>query len=628
MFKLAFCSANGTDLAILGKAVKSVSTMAKIEVLAQQNQNFNDPETLKAFIDYAKEADFLLISLHGGKEKSIGFQKILDAMPTGLKIHIHPAIPSDMMDAISFSTVDEESFEKIRQYLSYGGFKNYQNGLYYLLDQAGELKSQYEDPLQLPWQGIYHPEFDDVIDLKFYFKQKINPMYQTVGIWFHREHWSNGDTKYMDAFIREFESRQINVIPVFRKTRKDNSLGNEGLTEVLDHFFRMDGRPVVDVILNLMSFSSLMSTQNVSKDTALDEVLAEFGVPVIKGIIAFSSRENWNESEQGLSPIDVIANAALPEMDGNIMSLTGAFTDSSQKDPSTGASLVMHQPEINEIKAIVDRVINWARLQKLKNSEKKVAIIFHNYPPRNDTIGSAFGLDTKDSILNLLKLLKENGYSIPDMPLDGETLINELLAKTTNELRWLSEEKINHRATDVISESTYHMWFKKLTSKVQSEMCQYWDQPLGEFFTYQGQLAVPGMINGNIFLGIQPPRGNTLNPESVYHSPELPMPHCYYSYYEWIRNTFKADAVIHVGMHGTLEWLPGKALGLSENCYPRIAISDLPNLYIYIINNPGEGTQAKRRSNCCIVDHLIPVMSRADLYEETAELETQLQDAR
>lgn len=159
-------------------------------------------------------------------------------------------------------------------------------------------------------------------------------------------------------------------------------------------------------------------------------------------------------------------------------------------------------------------------------------------------------------------------------------------------------------------------------------MCQYWDQPLGEFFTYQGQLAVPGMINGNIFLGIQPPRGNTLNPESVYHSPELPMPHCYYSYYEWIRNTFKADAVIHVGMHGTLEWLPGKALGLSENCYPRIAISDLPNLYIYIINNPGEGTQAKRRSNCCIVDHLIPVMSRADLYEETAELETQLQDAR
>jgi cobaltochelatase CobN len=157
-------------------------------------------------------------------------------------------------------------------------------------------------------------------------------------------------------------------------------------------------------------------------------------------------------------------------------------------------------------------------------------------------------------------------------------------------------------------------------------MLQQWGEPPGKVFSYKGNLLVSGQMFGNIFIGLQPPRGLLEDPASIYHSPDLPIPHHYYAYYHWIRNEFKANAIIHVGTHGTLEWLPGKSVGLSESCFSDITIADLPNIYPYVITNPGEGTQAKRRSYCCIIDYLIPAMHNADSYEELAELEVHLKE--
>lgn len=627
MFKCAFCSANGTELAILSRAVKAVNESVELKVLAWENKVLKDQQKLREFINFAREADYLIISLHGGKEKSVGFDELIKAMPETVKIYVHFTSPPDAVDSLEFSTVEKAEYLLLNQYLSFGGLKNYCNCLMYLVNTVNGLKNEVAAPEPLPWEGIYHPDYVEIPDVDRYFREKVVSGRITVGLWFHREHWSNGDTGYVDAFIREFEARNINVIPVFRKTRKEDDLGNQGLKEVLDHFYKQQGKVAIDVILNLMSFSaSMMTDKNAGRDQAIDAILADFGVPVLKGMIAFAEQQDWQNATQGLSPVDVIANAALPEMDGNIITLAAAFTDSSGCDPVTGARIVLHQPDQKGVCAIVDLAEKWAKLKHIANSDKRVAILFHNYPPRNDTIGSAFGLDTKESVYNILNTLKKSGYTLDHLPENGSEIITELLLKTTNDLRWLSSEEIHRRAVDTIPKLTYEGWFKNLPEAVQDQISEAWDQPPGEFFSHQGQLAVPGIINGNVFLGIQPPRGNTLNQESVYHSPDLPMPHCYYGYYEWIRHTFKADAIVHVGMHGTLEWLPGKALGLSDCCYPRITISDLPHLYVYIINNPGEGTQAKRRSNCCIIDHLIPVMTRAELYEESAELETQLQD--
>ncbi|MBC3803102.1 cobaltochelatase subunit CobN [Acetobacterium fimetarium] len=625
--KLAFCSANGTELAILSKAIKLTRTEYEIDVYARKNKEFDDPEVLDEFIGFAQNSDFLIICLHGGKNNSIGFDRIVAAMPASVKIYVHYTNPIDALVSAEYSTVDKSDYVKLNRYLTYSGCENYHQALLYLLTRSDKISGAYQEPAPLPWEGIYHPDFETLPTLTEYLNEKFEKGRLSVGIWFHREHWTNADTKYVDAFIREFESRGINVIPVFRKTRCEEDLGNMGLAEILTHYFKNEEKPIVDVIVNLMSFSaSMMSYKSNVRNQSLDAVLADFGVPVLKAMVAFADRESWQASTQGLSPVDVIANAALPEMDGNIITLAGAFTDSSTRDPLTGARIVVHQPDGDGIRHIVDIAENWAKLKHLKNKDKKVAILFHNYPPRNDTIGSAFGLDSKDSVFNILNLLKENGYYLETMPENGTAIIDELLSKTTNDLRWAAPEQMVEKAVDTIPKPAYEAWFGELSQKVQDEMTEFWDQPPGEFFCHQGKLAVPGIINGNIFIGMQPPRGNTLNPESVYHSPDLPMPHNYYAYYEWIREVFKADAIIHVGMHGSLEWLPGKALGLSESCYPRIAIEDLPHLYIYIINNPGEGTQAKRRSNCCIIDHMIPVMARAELYDETAALETQLQD--
>ncbi|MDM7934399.1 MAG: cobaltochelatase subunit CobN, partial [Methanothrix sp.] len=170
----------------------------------------------------------------------------------------------------------------------------------------------------------------------------------------------------------------------------------------------------------------------------------------------------------------------------------------------------------------------------------------------------------------------------------------------------------------------YIQWFRELPSGVQGRMVEHWGEPPGGILVHEDRLLIPGILNGNIFIGLQPPRGFLENPSAIYHSPDIPMPHHYYAYYRWIRDVFRADLVMHIGKHGSLEWLPGKSVGLSSSCLPDIAISDLPNIYPYIINNPGEGTQAKRRSYCCIIDHLVPVMHNADSYDELAELEVLL----
>ncbi len=270
--------------------------------------------------------------------------------------------------------------------------------------------------------------------------------------------------------------------------------------------------------------------------------------------------------------------------------------------------------------------VNWGRLRRIPNSEKKVAIIFHNYPPRNDRIGCAFGLDSAASVWNILRDLQKAGYVLEALPQDGQELIENIIKRVTNDRRWCRAEQMAALAVDGVTPEEYAVWFKNFPAAVQDQMNSDWGKAPGEVFNYGGRLLIPGIINGNIFIGLQPPRGFGEDPAKIYHSPDAAPPHHYLAYYRWLRDDFKADAVMHIGKHGSLEWLPGKSVGLSAGCYPDLAISDLPNIYPYIINNPGEGTQAKRRSYACIIDHLIPVMTNADSYDELAALEVQLED--
>jgi cobaltochelatase CobN len=275
---------------------------------------------------------------------------------------------------------------------------------------------------------------------------------------------------------------------------------------------------------------------------------------------------------------------------------------------------------------MVSLSLNWAKLKHKPNKNKKVALIFHNYPPRNDTIGHAFGLDASASVMQVLRCLKQAGYTLEDLPENSQALIEIIINGLTNDRRWLNAEELAKRALDKVTLKQYLGWFEELPVDVQNKMEADWGKPPGKVFSYNDQLLIAGIQNGNVYIGLQPPRGYLEDPQSIYHSPDLSMPHHYYAYYRWIRDVFKADVILHMGTHGTLEWLPGKSVALSDSCFPDIAISDLPNVYPYVITNPGEGTQAKRRSYCCIIEHLVPTMHNADSYEETSKLEIQMQE--
>jgi cobaltochelatase CobN len=318
-------------------------------------------------------------------------------------------------------------------------------------------------------------------------------------------------------------------------------------------------------------------------------------------------------------------NVVLPEFDGRIDTVAISFKEVGNHDQSLGTAIKAYVPKPDRIDYLVRLARNFARLRRTPNREKRVAILFGNYPTKNARIGNGVGLDTPASVMNLLTSFRDAGYGVDDIPADGDALMHQLIDRCTNDEEFLTDDQLRN-AVGHVSLATYDAWFNELPTNARRAMVEQWGIPLGSVGRIDDQLAIPGLTFGNVFVGIQPPRGFGADPMAIYHSPDLPPTHHYLAYYRWLRDDFGAHAVIHMGKHGNLEWLPGKATALSSECYPEIMLSDLPNFYPYIINNPGEGTQAKRRAHAVIVDHLIPPMTQAETYDDLARLEQLLDE--
>jgi cobaltochelatase CobN len=620
--KIAFTSTIPTDTLPLISALKMVNK--RFGEIAQARiwtgGDFRDFGSLNEFIQYAQTSHIAIVHLMGNLPE---FEDLVLALKTaGIPFLVASSVMGQNKEYQSLSTVETEDYQKIFRYINYGGKKNFESLLLYLANRFTGASFEVEAPEQPCWEGIYHPDFDYIPSLEEYLEKKVQLGCVTVGIWFHQSQWQGDNTSFVDSLIREIERQGANALPVFFTGSKDASLGIKGLEWVIDNYFMKDGAPIVDVVINTLSFSLATALSGSEAPVALRKL----GVSVIKAITTCNTFEEWRDTMQGLSIMDVPANVAMPEFDGALIAVPIAAMDFSQTNPSTSARIIKFEPIPERIAKAVRLSINWGKLKRLPNSEKKVAIIFHNYPPRNDTIGHAFGLDSSVSVMKILQDLKKQGYLLEYMPENSQTLMDAMINGLTNDHRWASAEELDAKAVAKIPSGQYSNWFKELPADVRNKMEKDWGKPPGKLFSHNGNLLVAGILNGNIFIGLQPPRGYMESPSSIYHSPDLSMPHHYHAYYRWIRDVFKANVVMHIGTHGSLEWLPGKSAGLSESCFPDIAISDLPNIYPYIITNPGEGTQAKRRSYCCIIEHLVPVMHDADTYEELSKLEVQLQE--
>lgn len=590
-----------------------------IELRLQTGGDFRDFGALDDFIAFSKTAHLVIAHLMGDLPE---MDKLVEVLKTAKVPLMISSSFYGAKDYNKYTTVAAEDRQKIFFYLNYGGKKNFENLLYYLANRFTGANFTFEMPTKPIWEGIYHPAFDHPPSIDEYVERKFLPDRVTIGLWFHQSSWQGGNTSYVDAAIHEIEAQGANVLPVFFSGSKNPKLGVNGLEWVIDNYFLKDGKPLIDVVMSLLSFS--FSTCLAGADAS--DVLKKLDVPIIKAILSCNTYEEWHDTMQGLNIMDIPANVAMPEFDGALITVPVATLDCCQINPSTGTRLIKYEAITERMKKAVSLSLNWGKLRRLPNKEKKVAIIFHNYPPRNDTIGHAFGLDSSASVMNILKGLQQQGYTLGELPESSQKLMDTIIAGLTNDRRWASPQELYDRALDKIALKQYEPWFNDLALDVAQKMEMDWGKRPGQLFMYNGHLLVAGLINGNVFVGVQPPRGFMEDSIDLYHSPDIAMPHHYHAYYRWIRDVFGANVIMHIGTHGTQEWLPGKSVGLSRSCQPDITISDMPNIYPYVITNPGEGTQAKRRGYCCIIEHLVPVMHNADSYEDLAKLEVQLQE--
>ncbi len=627
--RICYFTTTGLELGCLGQAVLSASKKGlKLKVTARTGQQLQQKEQADEAIKQAQLSHVVIVNLHGGKDSCPIFDRLMEALK-GLSrqsrpyLHIEPTQgDEDSQEVARLHSPDfgKSAWRQIHQYIMYGGTRNFEALLAFLARLRGMEGFSPAPPQKVVTEAIYHPDMAGSPELNEYLQKKVKKGKPTLGLWFYQTHWLNGNLDFIDAIIHEIEARGANVIPVFHQRFKDSELHNLDARQVAERFFKEGAKSRIDVLINPVFFSLKMA------GSLYHGLLEGLDVPVLQAMVSLGDFKSWKESQQGLTFLDVSYNAAQPEMDGNLITVPVATREILENDPITGAQIIRYVPIPERVRKFVDLALNWARLRHIPNREKRIAIIFHHYPPRDDRIGCAAGLDSFSSVKELLSEMKEQGYTVRETFQSGDDLAKRLLSGLTPDTRWFEADMLSQKAEASLSLDTYKEYFHALTPKVKSEMETAWGKPPGNHMCHLGNLYLPGFLNGNIFITIQPSRGNIEKIKEQYHDPHLPPPHSYIGHYHWIRHVFKADAVIHVGKHGTLEWLPGKSLGLSQDCYPDIAISDLPNIYPYIINDPSEGTQAKRRSYACIIDHLTPAYTNADLYDELAQIEHLLQE--
>jgi cobaltochelatase CobN len=345
-------------------------------------------------------------------------------------------------------------------------------------------------------------------------------------------------------------------------------------------------------------------------------------VPILQAIFCSSSENVWAANIAGLAPRDVAMNVALPEFDGRIITTAVSFKNTLAHDAALQTPVVRYQPRPDRIDHVADLARNWVRLRRTANADKRVAILLANYPSKNARVGNAVGLDTPASLHALLLALRAAGYDLgPDpLPADGQALIEALIATSVQDAEFATARAHTH-SPGWVTAAQYHAWLAECPAAARDGLTGRWGGPEQSPQFHAGGFPVAGLRFGNVFVGIQPARGYDQDPSAVYHSPDLQPPPYYVAFYRWLRDGFGAHAVVHLGKHGNLEWLPGKGTALSAACYPEVVLRDLPHVYPYIINNPGEGTQAKRRAAAVIVDHLIPPMTQAGTYGDLRQLE-------
>lgn len=634
MASIGIYTATENELGSIGEAA---ARLEGIELIVRSESDLDDEASIEAFVDELTDATAAIFWLHGAEDSMPGY----DYATAELADAGVPLVVKATGDAFAFedTTVTDSHRDLAYDYLESGGTINVENLCRYLLAEYGDgddntLAGEYADPTALPTEGVYHPDYPGVEYEELL--ETFDPEQPTVAVWFYESHWTHENTRYVDAQVRALEDHGANALPIFCNPATDteeqedaewvtdnwllDTDNGEASTTPREDDETADDEPIVDAVLSSFMFSLSMDERGRSADdegsSAEDVFLDRLGVPVLQTVTTMRSRSRYESSDTGVMGFELALSVALPEFDGNVITHPISGKERTDDEAGIGSAPKHHYPIDNRIDHATRLAVNWADLRHTPNEEKKVAVVLHNYPPSDDGIGTAFGLDSPESTVNLLSELEARNYELGgEMPESGQSLVEKLTAQLTLEDRWVAPEDVRDLSVDVVSSDQYADWFADADDRFRENVLDEWGEAPDRPF------AIPGVEFGNVLVTVQPPRGFGMDPSKVYHDSDLQPPHDYYAFYGWMRNTYDADAVVHLGTHGSLEWLPGKTVGLDGESAPDQLIDDLPNVYPYIVNNPGEGTQAKRRSYAAIVDYLTPVMRNAGTYDELSELE-------
>jgi len=581
-----------------------------------------DEKKFVEFLDELTDCSFVFITLHGSTTYFKKYERLIEHLEkTGAEIFIESSIPEEMQDARHLFSYPDEDYNHAIACIELGGRENLKSLILWVCKKIGGYDVEIPPLSYPPTEGFYHPDMPGVIDLDSHLK-KINPEKPVIGISIYQGMYQSGNLRAVNALIREIESRGISPLTLFFGTVPNPVTGAMGVRRIVEEYLTKEGKPVVDVLIINQGFSqiSLSDPNDGTKEELPHNFFDDLDIPLLQVMSTHKSHEEWSIDIDGLSPMEISSLVVWPEFDGQLIGVPISCK-------GTVGDIKVDVPVKDRVEKIASIAEKLAILRRTHVNEKKVAILIYQYTGESDGIGGAFGLDSPESVIEILKKMKDAGYLVDHIPETGNEVIGELIKGLNNDRNWISPEEMEKRAAGKVSDEKYAEWFSGVPAEPAEKICLDWGQPPGDLFVDStNSILIPGVRNGNVFIGIQPPRGFFEQIETMYHSTDLVMPHHYLAYYRWLKHDFGCHAVIHLGTHGTLEWLPGKSVGLSENCYPDVVLDDIPHFYPYIIENPGEGTQAKRRSVAAILDHLIPAMMRADGYDEVAELDSILQE--
>ncbi|AQW47956.1 cobaltochelatase subunit CobN [Streptomyces violaceusniger] len=566
-------------------------------------------------------AELVVVRLLGGIR---AWQEGLDALLAGdLPVVVLTGEQAPDAQLMEASTVPVGIAAEAHAYLAHGGPANLDQLARFLSDTVLLTGHGFEPPAPAPtWGPLERTD------------RAVGPgdvTGPTIAVLYYRAHHMSGNTAFVEALCRAVEDAGGRPLPLFVASLRAPE------PELIEALGAADA--IVTTVLAAGGTRPAEASAG-GDDEAWDAgALTALDVPVLQALCLTSSRAAWEENDEGLSPLDAATQVAVPEFDGRLITVPFSFKEVDED------GLPVYAADAERAARVAGIAVRHARLRHIPAADKRLALVLSAYPTKHSRIGNAVGLDTPASAVALLRRLRADGYDLgpedgPDalpglVSGDGDDLIRALIEAGGHDQEWLTEEQLARNPVRVPA-ADYRRWYATLPQALRDAVEEHWGPPPGQMFVDtsrdpEGEIVLAALRRGNLLVVIQPPRGFGENPIAIYHDPDLPPSHHYLAAYRWMATSradggFGADAMVHLGKHGNLEWLPGKNAGLSAACGPDAALGDLPLIYPFLVNDPGEGTQAKRRVHATLVDHLVPPMARADSYGDIARLEQLLDE--